>query len=103
MRKYEASAFRADRAWSGPSLASIADAVVKLRWTDRPFRWHANTGPEVFAVLAGEVDMHMRSSGSPETVVRLAAGDLVCIEAGEEHVAHPIGEARILVIEESQG
>ncbi len=102
MRKYEASNFRGERAWTGPNIASIADAAVKLRWTDRPFRWHANCGTEVFVVLAGAVDMHVRGSGYAVKVIPLKAGDLLHIEQGEQHVAHPRGEARILVIEEME-
>lgn len=100
MIKYEASSFRGERAWSGPNVASIQNATIKLRWTNEPFRWHTNEGPEVFAVLSGEVDMHVRAAGSAEKIIHLKPGDLLHIEPGEEHVAHPRGEARILVIEE---
>ena len=100
MHKYEGSGFRSEAAWRGPTVARIGKAAVKLRWTDQPFRWHVNDGPEVFVVLAGEVDMHVRSESAPVEVVHLRAGDLLHIEAGEEHVAHPRGEATILVIEE---
>ena len=34
-----------------------------------------------------------------EHIVRLAAGQGVSVESGDEHVAHPIGDARILVVE----
>jgi mannose-6-phosphate isomerase-like protein (cupin superfamily) len=100
--KYEASSFRGNRAWSGPDIASIRDATVKLRWADQPFRWHVNEGPEVFVVLSGGVDMHVRGAGLGERIIHLGPGDLLHIEPGEEHVAHPRGEARILVIEEAR-
>ncbi|MFN3387989.1 MAG: cupin domain-containing protein [Allosphingosinicella sp.] len=100
MKTIAASRFRADAAWTGPVLGRFPDAAVKLRWTDRPFRWHRNAGPELFLVLAGAVDMHVRTgAGAAVEVVELAAGDMLGIEAGEEHVAHPRGEATILVIE----
>ena len=98
MQKYEASLLRTDRAWTGPHVATIAGAAVKLRWTDRPFRWHRNAGDEVFAVLAGAVDMHVRDAEG-ERIVVLEAGDLLHIGPGEEHVAHPRGAAAVLVIE----
>jgi mannose-6-phosphate isomerase-like protein (cupin superfamily) len=101
MQKYEGQ-FRAETAWQGPNIASLSDAVVKLRWTDQPFRWHVNDGSEVFVVLAGEVDMHVRSADATTEIISLRAGDLLHILPGEEHVAHPRGEARILVIEESK-
>lgn len=103
MKKYEARLFRAEKPWGGPDVATIRNAAVKLRWTDRPFRWHANEGEEVFVVLAGEVDMHVRTGGTAEgEAVRLRTGDLMHIAAGEEHVAHPVGEAWILVVEEAE-
>lgn len=86
--------------WSGPTFPAIDRAVTKLRWIDKPFQWHRNDGAEVFVVLDGEVDMHVRSEpGSEATVSRLSAGDLMFIEEGEEHVAHPNGVARVLVVE----
>ena len=98
MKKHQASLLRPGRAWTGPHVATIAGAAVKLRWTDRPFRWHRNEGEEVFAVLAGAVDMHVRGAEG-ERIVALEAGDLLHIGAGEEHVAHPRGAAAVLVIE----
>jgi mannose-6-phosphate isomerase-like protein (cupin superfamily) len=71
---------------------------VRLHWTDRPYVWHVNDGSEVFVVVDGAVDMHYRMNGT-ERVQRLEAGDIMAAEAGDEHVAHPVGEARILVIE----
>jgi hypothetical protein len=42
--------------------------------------------------------MHYREAGA-EKVVRLGPADMFIAEVGDEHVARPIGEARILVIE----
>lgn len=100
MQKYEGAAFKGEAAWRGPNIAMLNKAVVMLRWTDQPFVWHANSGDEVFVVLDGVVDMHVRSKDVAESIVTLAAGDILFIRQGEEHVAHPRGGARILVIEE---
>jgi mannose-6-phosphate isomerase-like protein (cupin superfamily) len=94
----DSSRFRADRAWGALDLAEIDGATVRLHWADEPYEWHVNDGPEVFAVIDGEVDMHYRQSGD-ERVVRLRPGTFFIAEEGDEHCAHPIGEARILVIE----
>ncbi|QDP19358.1 cupin domain-containing protein [Sphingomonas xanthus] len=102
MKKFEGSRFTSEKPWGGPNVARLADALVKLRWTDQPFRWHANKGTEIFVVLDGEVDMHVRSGGQPSRIIHLRTGDLLHIESGEEHVAHPRGEARILVVEEAE-
>ena len=90
--------FVADRPWSALNIAHIAGATVRLHWTNVPYRWHINDGQEVFAVMDGVVDMHYRDNGR-ERVVRLEAGDIFYAGEGCEHVAHPVGEARILVIE----
>ena len=99
MQKFEASRFSAEAAWSGPTIATIPDAQVKLRWIDRPYEWHANTAEEVFVVLDGVVDMHVRGFAAGACVVEMRTGDILHIAPGDEHVAHPRGEARVLVIE----
>lgn len=101
MQKFDSSDLAGPVDWSGPTIAGFDNAVAKLRWVSTPFEWHRNSAPELFLVLDGEVDMHVRShSGAEAQVVPLARGQMLLIEAGEEHVAHPRGEARILVLEE---
>ena len=90
--------FRADQAWGARDLAEIEGATVRLHWTDAPYRWHVNDETEVFVVLDGAVDMHYREEGE-EKVARLEAGSIFVAGVGEEHVARPDGEARILVVE----
>ena len=101
MQKFDSSDLVGPVDWSGPTIAGLANAVAKLRWINTPYEWHRNSAPELFLVLDGEVDMHLRSGpGEAAEVVPLARGQMLLIEAGEEHVAHPRGEARILVVEE---
>lgn len=90
--------FTGSRAWDALDIERIDDATVRLHWTDQPYKWHVNDGPEVFVVLTGSVDMHIRQNGV-EAVHRLGPGDIFHAQDGDEHVAHPIGAARILVIE----
>lgn len=73
---------------------------MRLHWTDAPYRWHVNDGPEAFVVLDGEVEMHFREEGQ-ESLKRLTPGMICLVEEGDEHVAHPMGPARILVIEKA--
>lgn len=94
----DARAFTAARAWGARDLAEIEGASVRLHWTDQPYEWHVNDGSEVFLVLDGQVDMHYREAGA-EKVVRLGPTDMFIAGVGDEHVARPVGEARILVIE----
>lgn len=99
MRVVNAQRYRAERAWGADDLALIDGASVRLHWTDAPYGWHANVGREVFAVVDGVVRMHYRD-GANERVAELRAGDIVVVEEGDEHFAEPVGEARILVIEQ---
>lgn len=92
--------FKADRAWDALDIARIEGASVRLHWTNEPYIWHVNDGSEVFLVVDGAVDMHYRQDGM-ENVERMAAGDVCHAEPGDEHLARPIGEARILVIEKA--
>lgn len=100
MKLTKAKSFTATTPWGKERLALFGEIGVNVHWTDQPYRWHRNTGREVFVVMDGLVDMHYREDGE-ERVLRLEEGDALTIEEGEEHVAHPVGEARILVVERS--
>lgn len=90
--------FTAERAWGATDIAEMNGITVRLHWTDAPYKWHVNDGDEVFAVLDGRVDMHVRGTEGVEVVV-LGVGDVFYAGVGCEHVAHPQGAARILVVE----
>jgi mannose-6-phosphate isomerase-like protein (cupin superfamily) len=94
----DSRSFRADRAWGARDLAEVEGATVRLHWTDQPYEWHVNDGTEVFVVLDGAVDMHYREGGV-EKVAKLEPGAIFVAGRGDEHVARPEGEARILVVE----
>jgi mannose-6-phosphate isomerase-like protein (cupin superfamily) len=90
--------FTAERAWGAIDIASMNGITTRLHWTDQPYTWHVNDGEEVFAVLDGRVEMRYREDGKERATV-LETGDIFFASIGTEHVAHPLGEARILVIE----
>jgi len=98
MKVIHSKQFTADRPWGAKSIANMAGTTTRLHWTNQPYHWHINDGEEVFVVLDGIVDMHYRESGV-EQVVTLTVGDIFFADIGCEHVAHPRGEARILVVE----
>lgn len=90
--------FTADRPWGALPIANMNGVTTRLHWTDQPYHWHVNDGEEVFVVLDGVVEMHYRDDGQ-ELIRRMAVGDIFYADQGTEHVAHPLGEVRVLVIE----
>jgi mannose-6-phosphate isomerase-like protein (cupin superfamily) len=102
MRTFDVRALTGPTDWSGPTFSGFGNASVKLRWIRDAYKWHVNDGPEVFLVLDGTVDMHVRNVEGQVDVHRLSAGQMIFIEDGEEHIAHPCGEARILAIENAE-
>jgi mannose-6-phosphate isomerase-like protein (cupin superfamily) len=98
MKFIRALDFTADRPWGALPIAKMGDITTKLHWTDQPYKWHVNDGEEVFVVLDGIVVMHYREAGI-EKSQRMQAGDIFFAAIGTEHLAHPQGEARILVVE----
>ncbi len=98
MKIIRSKEFTAERAWGAADIANMNGITVRLHWTNQPYQWHVNSGEEVFVVLDGTIDMHYRHEGA-ELVVTLERGDIFFAHIGCEHVAHPHGEARILVIE----
>jgi mannose-6-phosphate isomerase-like protein (cupin superfamily) len=91
--------FTADRAWGAKQIANMRGITTKIHWTNEPYKWHINDGEEVFVVLDGVVDMHYKEHGV-QSVVTMEAGDIFFAAVGTAHVAHPRGEARILVVEQ---
>ena len=90
--------FTASRAWGAKDISNMNGITTRLHWTDQPYKWHINDGEEVFAVLDGVVEMLYKESGVEQSTI-LNTGDIFYASVGTEHVAHPRGEARILVIE----
>lgn len=99
MQVIRGKAFTAPKAWGAIDVANMDGITTRLHWTDQPYIWHVNEGEEVFAVLDGIVDMRYREDGA-EKIVTLETGDIFFAGIGCEHVAHPRGEARILVVEQ---
>jgi mannose-6-phosphate isomerase-like protein (cupin superfamily) len=98
MKIIRSKTFTAARPWGAVEIANMHGVTTRLHWTDQPYQWHVNDGEEVFAVLDGRVEMRFREAGVEQSTV-LETGDVFYASMGTEHVAHPIGEARILVVE----
>ena len=98
MQIVKSKEFKPANAWDALLIANMNGITTRLHWTDKPYKWHINDGEEVFVVLDGQVEMSYRIDGI-EHMTLLNVGDLFYASVGTEHVASPIGEARILVIE----
>ena len=98
MKIIHGKTFTASRAWGALDIANMRGITTRLHWTDAPYEWHVNDGEEVFAVLDGRVEMRYREAGVERSAI-LEAGDIFHASVGTEHVAHPLGEARVLVVE----
>jgi mannose-6-phosphate isomerase-like protein (cupin superfamily) len=91
--------FTATKAWDALTIACMNGICTRLHWTDKPYHWHINDGEEVFVVLNGKVIMHYEQDGKPLAKL-LEIGDIFYASIGTKHFADPMGEARILVIEQ---
>ncbi|ASD69506.1 cupin domain-containing protein [Pseudoalteromonas piscicida] len=98
MEIIRSKAFTAQRAWGAKDIANMNGITTRLHWTDQPYKWHVNDGEEVFVVLDGAVEMLYKENGVEQSTL-LQTGDIFYASIGTEHVAHPRGKARILVIE----
>ncbi|MDT0581695.1 MULTISPECIES: cupin [Alteromonadaceae] len=90
--------FTASKAWGAKDIASMNGITTRLHWTDKPYKWHVNDGEEVFAVMDGVVEMLYKENNEIKSAI-LNTGDIFFASIGTEHVAHPQGQARILVVE----
>lgn len=98
MKVVRSKEFKAERAWGAMDIANMNGITTRLHWTDQPYKWHVNDGEEVFVVLDGQVQMLYRLNGKEESAL-LETGDIFFASVGTEHVAHPRGEVRVLVVE----
>ena len=95
---YRAREFTGKSAWDAITIANMDSITTRLHWTDQPYKWHVNDGAEIFVVLDGSVEMFFEEDGKKASVM-MQVGDVFFASLGTRHVAHPLGEARILVIE----
>jgi mannose-6-phosphate isomerase-like protein (cupin superfamily) len=98
MKVVRSKEFKAERAWGAKDIANMNGITTRLHWTDQSYKWHVNDGEEVFVVLDGQVEMLYRLNGEEKSVL-LNVGDIFFASVGTEHVAHPRGEVRVLVVE----
>lgn len=63
MQKITHADFTTPHAWGARDIARLTGVTtIRLHWTDQPYHWHVNDGAEVFVVLDGAVNMHLRDA-----------------------------------------
>ncbi len=98
MKIIHSKEFSSNIPWDSIDIANMNGITTRLHWTNKEYKWHINDGDEVFVVLDGTVKMLYRINGEEKSTL-LNEGDIFYATAGTEHLACPIGEVRVLVIE----
>ncbi len=96
---HDTNSFVSKKDWGKLYIANLNGMSVRVHTSSTPYHWHVNSGQEVFVVLDGEVEMRFERDGDAYKSVTLTSGMIAHMEDGCEHVAHPKGMARMLVIE----
>ena len=99
MERIDVRQFKAASAWGSRLLMDMGEHAARIHWTDTAYRWHVNSGKELFVVLDGLVRMHLRRANGEQSFEELRTGDVMLFCQGDEHYAEPMPQARILVIE----
>ncbi|MEI7058879.1 cupin domain-containing protein [Nocardioides sp. CCNWLW239] len=85
--------------WSPRILTQVNDYDVRLAKVEGSFVWHAHPDTdELFIVLEGRLDIHLRESGE-ETTVHLAQHDVFVVPRGIEHCPESAGGATVMLLE----
>ncbi|WP_353375577.1 cupin [Microbulbifer sp. NBRC 101763] len=94
--------FVGEKAWQSKLIVNMNGITTKLNWMDKSYVGHVNDGQEVFAVMDGSVEMFYKREGKVCSGV-LNARDIFYASEGAEYLVHPLGVARVLVIEHERG
>jgi mannose-6-phosphate isomerase-like protein (cupin superfamily) len=100
MKIIRSKEFSADHPLGALDITSMNGITTRIHWTDQPYKWHTNDREESFVVLDGRVEINYLSDGQEKSTV-LDTSDIFYACVGREHVAHPIDETRILVVEKA--
>lgn len=85
--------------WSPRILTHVNDWDVRLAKVEGSFVWHSHSDTdELFIVLDGALDIHLRESGE-EHVVHLERNDVFVVPRGVEHCPQSSEGATIMLFE----
>ena len=81
--------------WAPRIVARYEGHEVRIARLEGEFDWHSHRHDELFLCLAGELDIEFRNR-----TVTLNPGELLLIEAGEEHKPNARkGEVQVLLLD----
>lgn len=87
--------------WSPRIVATVNDWDVRLAKFEGAFVWHAHHDTdELFIVLDGSVDIHLRERDT-KRVVHLGRHDVFVVPRGTEHCPQSSDGASVLLLEPS--
>ncbi|RRO18253.1 cupin domain-containing protein [Saccharopolyspora rhizosphaerae] len=85
--------------WSPRILTQVNDWDVRLAKLEGTFVWHSHPDTdELFIVLDGTLDIHLRESGT-ETAVHLRRHDVFVVPRGTEHCPESPQGATVMLFE----
>lgn len=87
--------------WTPHIVGQLNGQEVKLARARGAFVWHHHAEvDELFFVVKGTLDMHVRDAEGNERVVRLEPGELYIVPRGTEHKPVAVdGDAELLLFE----
>ena len=87
--------------WTPHIVATLNGQEVKLARASGAFVWHHHAEvDELFFVVNGVLDMHLKDAEGRERVVRLEPGELFVVPKGVEHKPVALdGDAELLLFE----
>jgi mannose-6-phosphate isomerase-like protein (cupin superfamily) len=92
-----------DDHWAPRILARVNDWKVVVVKVAGEFVWHTHRDTdELFLVLDGELDLHVREADGSARVVSLGTHDTFVVPRGVEHRPVSGGGARLLLIEPAE-
>lgn len=88
--------------WSPRILTRVNDYDVRLAKVEGTFIWHSHPDTdELFIVLDGRLDIHLRQSGT-ESVVHMGRHDVFVVPRGIEHCTESSEGAAIMLLEPTE-
>ncbi|MGY4709215.1 cupin domain-containing protein [Mycolicibacterium sp. CBM1] len=86
--------------WSPRILTQVNDWDVRLAKVGGSYVWHSHPDTdELFIVLEGSLDIHLRDSSSAGSVVHLERHDVFVVPRGTEHRPESSNGASVMLFE----